>query len=71
MQCPPRIWINDRRVDHDLDEAPSDGSFGDYELEFDIDQMEEGTNTLRIRSTTCRGDLDDWEFVNVQIRLSP
>jgi hypothetical protein len=71
VQCPPRIWINDHRVDHDLDESPSDGSFGDYELAFDIDQMEEGTNTLRIRSTTCRGDLDDWEFVNVQIRLSP
>jgi len=71
VQCAPRIWINGRRIDHDLDESPSDGSFGEYVLSFDIDEMDEGENTLRIRSTSCRGDLDDWEFVNVQIRLSP
>lgn len=71
VQCPPHIWINDQRIDHDLDESPRDGSFGEFEFEFDIDTMHEGENTVRIRTTSCRGDLDDWEFVNVQIRLSP
>ncbi len=71
VQCPHQIRINGRRLRGRLDESPDDGSFGSFQAEFDPSWLEAGTNTIKIRAVSCSGDLDDFEFVNVQVRLWP
>ena len=63
--------INGELLDGRLDQAPDDGSFGEFRTEIDPDLLLPGTNLLEIRTSSCRGDLDDFEFVNVQIELTP
>lgn len=70
VQCPHRLYINGQLLDRYLDESPQDGSFGAFSATFDPALLVEGTNTTEIRGASCRGDIDDFEFVNVQIRLS-
>ena len=70
VQCPAQIRINDTLIDARLDGAPADGSFGEFSAEFDPSLLHEGANTVLIRTISCRGDLDDFEFVNVQFRLA-
>ena len=70
VQCPFQIRINGNLVREEVDESPQDGSFGEYEIEFAPAWLEEGTNRFQIRSMSCRGDLDDFEFVNVRLDLS-
>ena len=63
------IRINGNRLERFLDTAPRDGSFGEFLAEFPVNWLHEGENTLRIKAV--RGDdLDDFEFVNVRIRLN-
>lgn len=69
VQCPHRIRINGQYLDVSLDESPEDGSFGFFVAAFDAALLQEGSNTLEIRGSACSGDLDDFEFVNPQIRL--
>lgn len=71
VQCPLRIWINDTELEDRPDRSPRDGSFAELRARFDSGLVLEGTNSFEIRSTNCTGDLDDFEFVNVQIRLRP
>lgn len=71
VQCPHRIRINGELLRSRLDDSPADGSFGEFTARFDADLLREGTNSLQIQAVRCRGDLDDFEFVNVRIRLAP
>jgi len=67
VQCPHRLWINNVLIDERLSESPADGSFGEFTAGFDVNLLRPGTNTLQIEAVRCRGDLDDFEFVNVRI----
>lgn len=69
VQCPHQLLINDQMLRTKIDKAPQDGSFGEISAALDPDLLRAGTNTIEIRAVSCRGDLDDFEFVNVQIRL--
>ena len=71
VQCPHEIYINGRLLDARMVESPSDGSFGVFTEQFDVSLLQEGSNRITIRTQRCRGDLDDFEFVNVQIHLAP
>jgi hypothetical protein len=53
-----------------MEGSPHDGSFGEFSMPFDPAWLHEGTNTIEIHSTSCRGDLDDFEFVNLQVRMT-
>jgi hypothetical protein len=71
VQCPHRIFINDELLSRRLDRSPKDGSFGEFLASFDASALHEGENVLEIHCVSCRGDVDDFEFVNVQIHLRP
>jgi WD40-like Beta Propeller Repeat len=64
------IWINGHRLADPLTDAPSDGSFEEFVARFPARWLEEGENTVRIRSVRGRSDLDDFEFVNIRIHLT-
>ena len=66
-----RIYINGTQLDQRLDEAPDDGGFGEFVARFDAALLRPGTNTLMIEAAPSSSDIDDFEFVNVQIRLLP
>ncbi|MCH7814567.1 MAG: carboxypeptidase regulatory-like domain-containing protein, partial [Planctomycetes bacterium] len=70
VQCPHPLYINGHELDEHLDDSPDDGSFGSFTATFDPDLLVEGVNTFEIRGRRCSGDVDDFEFVNVQIKLS-
>lgn len=69
VQCPTEIEVNGHLLDQPLDEAPEDGSFGEWTADFPARWLHGGENSVVIRTTACRGDLDDFEFVNVQVVL--
>ncbi len=71
VQCPHQIRINGRRLRKRLDDSPRDGSFGEFTASFKPAWLEAGTNKIKITAKSCSGDLDDFEFVNLQIRLLP
>ena len=64
-----RIRVNDELVETRLSESPRDGSFGAFETMFPASWLREGMNTIEIRSVHDGSDFDDFEFVNVRIRL--
>ena len=66
-----KIRINGIVLDERLDDAPDDGSFGEFSAEFDPDILRAGTNTIEIIAKPSSSDIDDFEFVNVQIHLLP
>ncbi len=66
-----RIRINGEVLDTRLDDAPEDGGFGEFTAPFDASLLREGTNTFEIIAAPSSSDIDDFEFVNVRIRLSP
>ncbi len=66
-----RIVINGKTLDRRLDHAPEDGSFGEFAAPFDASQLLSGANTLEIIAAPSTSDIDDFEFVNVQIHLHP
>lgn len=68
-QAQNSIFINDRRLRQRLNGAPADGSFGEYRQEIPLVLLQEGVNRLVIRASSSAGDLDDFEFVNVQIQF--
>ncbi len=69
VQCPHKIRINGRLLDTRLDQSPPDGSFGVFTTPLTTDLLRAGENTLEIRAVSCRGDLDDFEFINIQLKL--
>ncbi|MBI5866318.1 MAG: PD40 domain-containing protein [Planctomycetes bacterium] len=69
VQCPHRVYVNGVLLAARIDRSPPDGGFGDLTLPIEPRLLRDGLNTLDIRGVSCRGDLDDFEFVNVQIRL--
>lgn len=71
VQCPHQIRINGRRIDQRLSNSPLDGSFGEFVAPFPPDILKPGRNTIVIRNVICRDDMDDFEFVNIQLRLVP
>jgi hypothetical protein len=71
VQCPHKIKVNGHLLETRLDRSPEDGSFGSFTADFDAAWLQEGTNKLEIRGVVCNGDLDDFEFVNLRIRLLP
>lgn len=71
VQCEHPVRINGQLLPGGLAESPADGSFGRAELEFDAGLLRSGENTIEVRSRSCWGDIDDFEFVNMQIRLGP
>ncbi len=68
-QAGNRIRLNGRVLPTRLNRSPRDGSYGEFVAPFDIRLLFEGENELVIQSSDDMGDLDDFEFVNVQIRL--
>jgi len=70
VQCPHQIFINGWRLRQRLDRSPRDGGFGEFTARFDPDMLVEGVNTIEIRGVSCRGDIDDFEFVNIRIELA-
>ncbi|MGI9012685.1 MAG: hypothetical protein ACR2GY_00380 [Phycisphaerales bacterium] len=69
VQARNKVRINGRLLPDRLSESPSDGSFGEWTRTFDIRLLQVGTNEVMIESTDDLGDLDDFEFINVQIVL--
>ena len=65
------IFINGTMLDDKLDDAPNDGSFGEFRASFDPALLREGMNTIDIVAKPSSSDIDDFEFVNVQIHLNP
>lgn len=70
VQCAPRVSINGHAVDSASKTSPLDGAYAALELPINVRWLRAGDNTLTIRASDCNGDLDDFEFVNIQIRLS-
>ncbi len=69
VQCPHRVRINGRPLAERLGESPEDGSYGDVRLTFPAGLLTAGTNTFELRASSCAGDVDDFEFLNVQLRF--
>lgn len=70
VQCPHEVRINGTLVARRLDRSPADGSFGELVLPFEASLLHAGDNQISVTAVSCNGDLDDFEFVNVQIRLT-
>lgn len=70
IQCAPDLRLNGRKLDTLRQFSPDDGTYGTVVWPFDLRWLTPGQNTLIIRATDCNDDLDDFEFVNVQIRLT-
>lgn len=66
-----RLRINGSVLEARLQDAPSDGSFGAYEIGFDRSLLRVGRNEFEIIAKPSSSDIDDFEFVNVRIRLFP
>ncbi len=69
VQCPHVLRINGHLVSRRLRSSPADGSFGEFRAEFDPAWLRTGVNRFKLTAKECRGDLDDFEFVNVRIQL--
>lgn len=69
VQCPHEVVINGTLLDRHIDHSPGDGSFGPVRVAFDAGLLRAGENTLEIRDVECTGDWDDFEFINLQVRL--
>ncbi len=66
-----RIEINGIILDTHLDHSPRDGSFGEFIAPIDDDILHTGDNTITIIASPSDSDIDDFEFVNIQIQLAP
>lgn len=70
VQCAAKVRVNGMLLAEEIEESPTDGSFGPVTLSFDPRLLREGVNSIELRANTCQSDLDDFEFVNVQIKLT-
>lgn len=69
VQCPHPVRINGREIADTLPNSPRDGSFGEVVLQIDPELFSPGINSLEITTASCSGDIDDYEFVNVQLHF--
>ncbi|HVP73358.1 MAG TPA: carboxypeptidase regulatory-like domain-containing protein, partial [Phycisphaerales bacterium] len=69
VQAQNGLFINGERLQTRMNRAPRDGSFGEFRAEIPLELLREGDNTFGVRASTSMGDLDDFEFVNVQIQF--
>ncbi len=69
VQMSHRIVINETVLGTRLDRSPRDGSFGEFTASFDATLLRAGDNTLEIRASNRGGDVDDFEVVNIKVRL--
>lgn len=69
VQTRHRLRINDQTLPQRLVAAPNDGSFGEFVTSFPGAILKEGENTLEVYAGAIGDDVDDFEFVNVQITL--
>lgn len=68
VQCPHDVLLNGELATK-LTESPPDGSFGKFEALLAPRLLNIGQNALQIRTSSCFGDVDDFEFLNVQLHL--
>ena len=66
-----RLRINGTVLETRLQDAPSNGSFGEYDIDFDRSLLRVGRNEFEIIAKPSSSDIDDFEFVNVRISISP
>lgn len=71
VQTRHRLLINGQSLPERLDIAPDDGSFGEFATRFPRQLISAGENTFEIHAGSIGKDVDDFEFVNVQIHLKP
>jgi hypothetical protein len=71
VQRQHRIVINGATLEQRLNQAPEDGSFGEFAAEFEASLLHAGANTLEVVAAPSSSDIDDFEFVNIRIRLLP
>ncbi|MEK6799141.1 MAG: hypothetical protein AABZ12_09275 [Planctomycetota bacterium] len=65
-----KIVVNGITLKRRLDRAPDDGSFGEFRAPMDAALIQAGRNTLEIVAAPSDVDIDDFEFVNVRVRLT-
>jgi len=70
VQLEHRIRINGRTIVRRLSSAPRDGSFGPFAARFDPAWLQPGPNVIEILASSLGTDVDDFEFVNVKIRVN-
>ncbi len=70
VQCEHPVRINGHALAAGLPTSPESGEFGEVEIGLSPELLIAGVNTLDIRSRSCWGDIDDFEFINVQIRIA-
>ncbi len=72
VQCSPKVSINGKQLTPASDKSASDGSFSPLQFAIDPSFLRVGENQFEMHAVKCLdlSDLDDFEFVNVQIRLS-
>ena len=72
VQCSPKVSINGKALTPASDRSASDGSFSPLQFTIDPNTLRLGDNQFEMNAVKCLelSDLDDFEFVNVQIRLS-
>lgn len=70
VQCPHPVSVNGQRVEARFARSPADGSFGEQVIAFPGDWLNQGENVIEIRTSNCSGDLDDFEFINLRVRLN-
>lgn len=71
IQCEPQIRLNGHLITEGLTVSPADGSFAPVKVAFDPAWLRVGRNVITVSAVVCVNDLDDFEFVNLQVRLSP
>lgn len=71
IQCEPQIRLNGHLITEGLTVSPDDGSFAPVKVAFDPAWLRVGQNVITVTAVVCVNDLDDFEFVNLQVRLSP
>ncbi len=70
VQFRHELYINGVLLPEALDRSPRNGSFGVFEVTFDANLLQAGENSFTINAGGTPNDIDDFEFVNVQIHLS-
>ncbi|MEO1512995.1 MAG: hypothetical protein AAFU70_13065, partial [Planctomycetota bacterium] len=59
------------RLPETLRRSPADGRFAAQRLAIPLRMLRPGENTVTIRSVAGTADLDDFEFINARIILTP
>lgn len=70
VQMKHELRINGETLDSRLDNSPRDGSFGPFVVQFDAALLRAGANRFDLLASSRGTDVDDFEFVNVQIHLA-